>query len=166
VYIHDKISTLNTANKKLKGFMRVPLKPDETKTVDFALPFEELSNWDTTTHAFVVENGAVQVLVGSSSADIRDSGEIIVSTVSDSPGVMKRAHFLMAKQKSRNNFRITVTGAESSRIDILNCNGRLVQSFHQNGSSNIIWHPPAPGLYFVKMSQGAFKSVEKVMADR
>jgi len=166
VYIHDKISTLNTANKKLKGFMRVPLKPDETKTVDFALPFEELSNWDTTTHAFVVENGAVQVLVGSSSADIRDSGEIIVSTVSDSPGVMKRAHFLMAKQKSRNNFRITVTGAESSRIDILNCNGRLVQSFHQNGSSNIIWHPPAPGLYFVKMSQGAFKSVEKVIADR
>jgi beta-glucosidase len=46
--------------------------------VTFDLPGEKLAFWDVSKHAFVVEPGKVDVMVGSSSADIRTKDQVEV----------------------------------------------------------------------------------------
>jgi beta-glucosidase len=62
--------------KELRGFQRVTLEPGETQPVTFALDACQLAYYGE--DGFAVEPGTVQVLVGSSSADIRLTGEFRV----------------------------------------------------------------------------------------
>lgn len=70
VYINDKVSSVTTPVKELKGFKKVQLNPSESKTVDFSIPIEELGLWDKDMN-YVVEPGEFEIMVGSSSEDIR-----------------------------------------------------------------------------------------------
>ena len=65
-------------SKELRGFERVALRPGQKKTVTFSLAGEKLAFWDVNTHGFVVEPGGFDVLVGSSSEDIRGEARIQV----------------------------------------------------------------------------------------
>jgi beta-glucosidase len=60
--------------KWLKGFEKVRLDRGETAHVHFVLDARSLSYWDTTIHNWAVAPGTYQVLVGSSSRDIRLQG--------------------------------------------------------------------------------------------
>lgn len=62
--------------KELKGFARVALSPGETRRIEFALPASRLAWWDGA--GWAVEPGAVRVMIGSSSADVRLVGELAV----------------------------------------------------------------------------------------
>lgn len=64
--------------KELRGFTRITLQPGERRTVSFTLPAEKLSFWDEQTRAFVTEPGDYEILVGSSSADIRAKATLTV----------------------------------------------------------------------------------------
>lgn len=77
LYINDKYSSVTTPKIELKGFKRVELKPGETKTVSMELTPEHLSLWNAEMKE-VVEPGLFEILVGSSSRDIRMRGELIV----------------------------------------------------------------------------------------
>jgi beta-glucosidase len=57
----------------------VSLKPGERRTVTFILPAEKLAFYDVKKHAFVVEPGKYDLMVGSSSADIRVRDQIEVN---------------------------------------------------------------------------------------
>jgi beta-glucosidase len=57
--------------KELRGFQRVGLNPKEKKSVTFTLPASDLAFYDEKAKKFVVEPGAFDVMIGSSSADIR-----------------------------------------------------------------------------------------------
>ena len=74
LYTRDLVSSVTTYEKNLRGFARVSLKPDETKTVTFTLKPADLGLWDRNMK-FVVEPGMFRVMVGASSEDIRLSGE-------------------------------------------------------------------------------------------
>jgi len=77
LYVHAVRSSVKRPSKELRGFERVSLQPGEKKTVTFALPASALAFYDEKTkHDFVVEPGAYDVLVGSSSADIRVKAQI------------------------------------------------------------------------------------------
>ncbi len=71
VYVHDRQSTLSRPTKELKRFAKVALAPGETQTVTFPLDHAALAYWDDAQHAWVAEAGEFEVLVGSSSQDIR-----------------------------------------------------------------------------------------------
>jgi beta-glucosidase len=71
LYVHPVKSSVPWPPKELRGFERVSLKPGETKTVSLALPAGQLAFYDVKTHGFVVEPGAFDIMVGSSSRDIR-----------------------------------------------------------------------------------------------
>jgi beta-glucosidase len=71
MYVKHLDSKVERPLKELKGFARVSLRPGETKTITLRLKGDQLAYWNTAEHRFVVENGRVQVKVGSSSADIR-----------------------------------------------------------------------------------------------
>jgi beta-glucosidase len=70
-YVHEEKSSLKVPVKELRGFQRITLQPGEKQAVTFTLPAAKLAIWDETTHGFVVEPGAFDVMIGASSADIR-----------------------------------------------------------------------------------------------
>jgi beta-glucosidase len=74
LYTRDLVSSVTTYEKNLRGFERVSLKPGETKTLTFTLKPDDLALWDRSMH-FVVEPGRFKVMIGSSSEDIRLTGE-------------------------------------------------------------------------------------------
>src|SRR4030095_16944914 len=71
LYVKHLNSSVMRPIQELKGFKRVGLRPGEMKTVTLELKAEQLAYWNVSRHKFVVESGAVQVLIGSSSADIK-----------------------------------------------------------------------------------------------
>ena len=71
LYVKHLGSRVERPLKELKGFARVALGPGETKNVTLALRGEQLAYWNTAQRRFLVENGRVQIMVGSSSADIK-----------------------------------------------------------------------------------------------
>ena len=71
LYLSDVQSTLHKPPKELKGFQKVALTPGETQTVALTLDRRALAHWDPAEHAWCVEPGVFQVLVGVSSEDIR-----------------------------------------------------------------------------------------------
>jgi beta-glucosidase len=71
VYVRDAQSRLMRPEKELKAFAKVALEPGETKTVTFTLDEEALSYYDPGSKRWVAEAGEFQVLVGSSSSDVR-----------------------------------------------------------------------------------------------
>ncbi len=70
VYINDKVSSVTTYDKELKGFYRVTLFPGQTKRISFYIPASQLSLLNRDMEK-VVEPGEFEVMVGSSSEDIR-----------------------------------------------------------------------------------------------
>lgn len=71
LYVHQQKSNVVQPFKSLRGFERVVLDPGETKHISIALPASALSYYDIVTHKFVVAPGIFDVMIGSSSVDIR-----------------------------------------------------------------------------------------------
>jgi beta-glucosidase len=79
LYIHDdERSTKDQPTKELKGFRRITLNPGESKMVEFKLTPEHLAFHDKEIN-FLVEAGTFEVMVGSSSKDIKLKGEFKVT---------------------------------------------------------------------------------------
>jgi beta-glucosidase len=68
LYVSDLQATVPRPPKELKAFQKVALEAGETKTVRFALDSRAFSFWDG---EWIVEPGVFDLLVGSSSRDIR-----------------------------------------------------------------------------------------------
>ena len=69
MYIRDEVSSVTRPIKELRGFRRIPLKPGETKTVEFTLGPEELSFLNREMRR-VVEPGSFKIMVGGNSVDL------------------------------------------------------------------------------------------------
>ena len=62
---------MERARQELKGFQRIAIQPNETKTVALTVKAEDLAYWDEKQNKWVVEEDQVKVMVGASSADVR-----------------------------------------------------------------------------------------------
>ena len=78
LYVKHLKSKVERPQEELKGFKRVTLNPGETQTVNIKLPASSLAYWDVVKKGFVVEKEPVQLMIGSSSADIREQKVIEV----------------------------------------------------------------------------------------
>ena len=65
--------------KQLNGFQKVMLQPGQSQHITFTLNPQALSYWNTSANNWAVPNGTFQVMVGSSSRDIRLQGNFSVS---------------------------------------------------------------------------------------
>jgi beta-glucosidase len=74
LYVKDLKAAVKRPEKELKGFEKVFLKPGETKTVTMQLPADAFKYYDEAKKQWVLEPGQFEVLVGSSSRDIRQTG--------------------------------------------------------------------------------------------
>jgi beta-glucosidase len=77
LYINDKVSSVTTPVKELKGFAKVFIKAGETQRVTLMLTWEHLSLINKEMKR-VVEPGEFEIMLGSSSSDIRLSQTIEV----------------------------------------------------------------------------------------
>ena len=165
LYVQNSDAGAKTASKRLKGFQRVSLNAGETKTITFDLPYEELSFWDVTTHAFRVEGGTFNVTVGSSSIDAGVSGRITAD--SGLGGLSKEAMLGPAiMQSGKNGFRIIFKGKGAHRADIIRPDGRVVFSIEHFGSGRCGWRPSSPGVYLIKLTEGNSKRISILTAVR
>jgi len=71
LYVKHLNSAVERPIKELRGFERITLRPNETRTVRFTLKGTDLIYWDSGKQSFVVEAGSVSIMLGASSADMR-----------------------------------------------------------------------------------------------
>ena len=71
VYVSRKHSALERPALELKGFQRVALGKGEQKHVSILLRRNDMKDWNAAIENWQLEAGVVEVLVGSSSADLR-----------------------------------------------------------------------------------------------
>ena len=71
LYVKRLNSAVVRPIKELRGFERITLRPNETRTVRLPLKGTDLTYWDADKRSFVVEPGRVSIMLGASSADAR-----------------------------------------------------------------------------------------------
>lgn len=80
LYVRDVSATVARPEKELKAFAKVELAPRQTRTVTFTLDREAFWYFDVTRNTWATEPGDFEVLVGSSSRDIRLSAGFALVT--------------------------------------------------------------------------------------
>ena len=78
LYLTDDVSSVTTYTKVLRGFERITLAPDESRSLEFTLSPQEMGLWDKDMR-FTVEPGSFTVRVGASSQDIRLEGHFTIN---------------------------------------------------------------------------------------
>ena len=78
LYVRDIESSLERPFKELKGFKKIALRPGENKNIQFELKAEDLSFYDPSKKRWVAEAGEFEVLIGSSSKDMRVKGQFLL----------------------------------------------------------------------------------------
>lgn len=78
LYVKHLRSKVERPREALKGFERVTIQPNETKTVRIPLKASDLAYWDEKLPGFRVEAEPVSVMIGDSAADIKLSTTVRV----------------------------------------------------------------------------------------
>ncbi len=76
VYVRRPDSATDRPDKELRDFAKLELEPGQTRTVSFDLPARAFAHWDTQRKAWHVEPGPREIVVGSSSRDLRQSARV------------------------------------------------------------------------------------------
>lgn len=79
MYVKHLGSAVERPIKELRGFQRIALQPNETRTVNIPLKGKELAYWDAAKQSFVVEPGKLNIMVGASSAEVKAERTIAVT---------------------------------------------------------------------------------------
>jgi beta-glucosidase len=76
LYLQDVACSVERPFKELKGFQKIKLEPNEKESIKFEIGKEDLSFFDEKDNCWKAEKGIFNILVGSSSRDIRLQGVI------------------------------------------------------------------------------------------
>jgi len=90
VYVRDQAADLVRPIKELKGFAKVALQPGETKTITIPLDFRAFAYYHPAYAQWITEDGAFDILVGASAADIRGSVTVELQSTLNLPSVLNR----------------------------------------------------------------------------
>lgn len=90
VYVRDQASALTRPEKELKAFAKVELQPGETKTVTLSLNFRSFAYYHPAYKQWITEDGAVDILIGASSHDIRFTETATIESTLALPGILTR----------------------------------------------------------------------------
>ena len=78
LYVRDVESTFARPEKELKAFAKIELKPKQKKTLTFTLDREAFWYFNSAGNRWAVEPGEFEILIGSSSRDIRASAKVVL----------------------------------------------------------------------------------------
>jgi len=89
-YVRDIESTVIRPEKELKGFVKVSLKPGESKIVSLTLDKRAFAYYDEAAHDWQVESGEFEILVGGSCADTALRTIVKVNSITEEKTVFTR----------------------------------------------------------------------------
>ncbi len=75
LYVRDVKSSLDRPVKELKGFSKLEIAPGATAIAEFEISSDMLSFYNPASKSWEAEPGTFELLVGSSSADIRSKAK-------------------------------------------------------------------------------------------
>jgi beta-glucosidase len=78
LYVRDVEASVARPEKELKAFAKVELAPQQTRIITFTLDREAFWYFDVTRNTWMTEAGDFEILVGSSSRDIRLSESFMI----------------------------------------------------------------------------------------
>lgn len=78
VYVRALNSKVKRPNMQLKGFTRVFIPKGEKRKIEITIPVSDLFIWDVREEKYLVEKGEYEILIGSSSKDIKLRDKIYV----------------------------------------------------------------------------------------
>jgi beta-glucosidase len=78
LYVRDIVVSVDRPDKELKAFVKVKLLPDQTKQAELFLNRDSFAFFSPSHKSWIVEPGEFELLIGSSSRDIRLSDKIMV----------------------------------------------------------------------------------------
>ncbi len=90
LYVHDRQSGLVRPEKELKGFARVDLQPGETKTVSIQLDYRSFAYYHPSYKGWITEDGEFDLLIASSSLDIRQTLTVTLESTLKLPCILDR----------------------------------------------------------------------------
>ena len=90
LYVGYSHSAVRRAVRELKGFRKIELQPGEEKNVAFCLDQRAFAYYETKISDWFVESGPVEISIGSSSRDIRLSGNVYMNSSMTIPVVFSR----------------------------------------------------------------------------
>jgi beta-glucosidase len=90
VYVHDYKSRLVRPPKELKGFVKVELKPGETKTVTLELDLRAFAYYHPGYNQWITEDGEFDILIGASSNDSRFIQTVTLQSTQELPSLLNR----------------------------------------------------------------------------
>jgi len=90
VYVNDRQCSLRRPQKELKGFAKVELQPGETKTISIPLDFRAFAFYEPRYHQWITESGEFEILVGASSADIRQRASVNLESTLALPSLLNK----------------------------------------------------------------------------
>jgi beta-glucosidase len=79
LYLQHENSTIERAQRELKGFRRIHLAAGQKSTVQFELPAQALAYWSVQRKSWEVEADTVKVSIGPSSANLPLNAELTVA---------------------------------------------------------------------------------------
>jgi beta-glucosidase len=71
LYVHRVDSKTEWPFKELKAFERITLKAGESRKITMIVPVDQLRYWDEKSYGWKLENGEIELMLGTSSSDIR-----------------------------------------------------------------------------------------------
>jgi beta-glucosidase len=74
LYVHDTHSKVERPEKELKGFLKISLKPGETKDASIRLDRRAFSYYDVNSKQWIAEPGDFGILVSSSAEQVELQG--------------------------------------------------------------------------------------------
>jgi beta-glucosidase len=80
VYVRARASVVPRPAKELAGFAKVHVEPGGSAEVRVPLTRRSFTVWDVATHAWLVEPGEYEVMVGASSTDIRGRAVVTIES--------------------------------------------------------------------------------------
>ena len=80
LYVRDPESRLVRPEKELKAFAKVALEPGEERDVCFQLSGRDFAYYDSVRKTWHVESGDFEILIGSSSADLRAKASVYMNS--------------------------------------------------------------------------------------
>ncbi|MBR2061337.1 MAG: glycoside hydrolase family 3 C-terminal domain-containing protein [Tidjanibacter sp.] len=78
LYVTRLDATVEWPVKELKAFDRITLQPGETKSVTLEVPVSSLRYWNVETHDWALENGNIEIMVGTASDDLRLKTQVAI----------------------------------------------------------------------------------------
>lgn len=96
LYIRDEVASLTRPVKELKGFKRIALKPKQSRWLEFTLPVAATGFYNEAMQ-YQIEPGTLQLMFGSSSADIRQQAAVEIKA--DASVVVTKQFFSQVQEK-------------------------------------------------------------------